>query len=503
MGYVIKMPKLGLEMERGVVLEWTVDEGETVDEGDVLVEVESEKSIGEVDARGSGALRHVYVEEGEEVPPGTPIGILAAPDADISDLRADAEAELEEEAPEIAAAAGPDADAASDAATAGDADATPEANGADGGDAAAAQPSSGGSDGASEDLKASPRARKRAEELEVDLTAVEGTGPMGSITEEDVEAAAESASEADAEAEATAAESTEGEEIKASPRARKRAEELEVDLTAVEGTGPMGSVTEDDVEAAAESAPEVETTAAAGAEAGSEATAGVEVPAAPTDAAGVRRIEPGDPLTDRYHRTTAVAAPAAANALFEATEAVRTAFEDEVTMTDLLVVLASATLTDHPVLNGTYAESTHQVRERQNVALVAGSEDGPVSVVVPDARNRSLSEVVEARRAVDGDDADAATSDERATFTVANAAETEADGRLVNPPSVATLEVDPTGQRAVSNGNDVTLEPLVVATLTYDARAIGGNEAAAFLEQLFERAERASELVLGSYRGRE
>ncbi|ELZ13221.1 E3 binding domain protein [Haloterrigena salina JCM 13891] len=495
------MPKLGLEMERGIVLEWTVDEGEGVDEGGVLVEVESEKSIGEVDAREDGALRHVYVEEGEEVPPGTPIGILAAPDADISDLRADAEAELEEEAPEIAAAAGPDAGAASDAAAAGDADATSEANAADGGDAAAAQPSSGGASGAPEDLKASPRARKRAEELEVDLTTVEGTGPMGSITEADVEAAAESAAEADADP--TAADATNGEEIKASPRARKRAAELEVDLTTVEGTGPMGSITEADVEDAAESAPEAETTAAAGAEAGSEATADVEISAAPTDAAGVRRIEPGDPLTDRYYRTTAVAAPAAANALFEATEAVRTAFEDEVTMTDLLVVLASATLADHPVLNGTYAESTHQVRERQNIALVAGSDDGPVSVVVPDARNRSLSEIVEARRAVDSDDADAATSDERATFTVANAAETEANGRLVDPPSVATLEIDPTGQRAVPNGDDVRLRPLVVATLTYDARAIGGNEAAAFLERLFDRAERASELVLGSYRGRE
>ncbi|WP_254612513.1 E3 binding domain-containing protein [Haloterrigena gelatinilytica] len=496
MGYVIKMPKLGLEMERGIVLEWTVDEGETVDEGDVLVEVESEKSIGEVDAREDGALRHVYVEEGEEVPPGTPIGILAAPDADISDLRADAEAELEAEAPEVAAAAGPDAGAASDAATAGDADATPEANGADGGDAAAAQPSSGGSDGAPEDLKASPRARKRAEELEVDLTAVEGTGPMGSITEADVEAAAESAAEA-TDAEPTAADATDGEEITASPRARKRAEELEVDLTTVEGTGPMGSITEADVEDAAESAPEPGT-----ARSEAERETDIEISVEPTDVAGVRRIEPGDPLTDRYHRTTAVAAPAAANALFEATEAVRTAFEDEVTMTDLLVVLASATLADHPVLNGTYAESTHQVRATQNVALVAGSDDGPASVVVPDARNRSLTEIVEARRTVDGDDADAAET-ERATFTVANAAETEADGRLVNPPSVATLEVDPTGQRAVPNGDDVRLRPLVVATLTYDARAIGGNEAAAFLERLFERAERTSELVLGSYRGRE
>jgi pyruvate/2-oxoglutarate dehydrogenase complex dihydrolipoamide acyltransferase (E2) component len=81
MGYVVKMPKLGLEMESGVVLEWAVGVDDAVAEGEVIAEVESEKSIGEVEAREDGALRHVYVEEGGEVPPGTPIGIVAAPDA--------------------------------------------------------------------------------------------------------------------------------------------------------------------------------------------------------------------------------------------------------------------------------------------------------------------------------------------------------------------------------------------------------------------------------------
>ncbi|MEF8974380.1 MAG: biotin/lipoyl-containing protein, partial [Haloarcula sp.] len=85
MSYIVKMPKLGLEMEQGTVLEWTVEQGDEVSEGEMIAEVESEKSIGEVEAREDGTLRRVYAEEGDAVPPGTPIGIFAAPDADIAD----------------------------------------------------------------------------------------------------------------------------------------------------------------------------------------------------------------------------------------------------------------------------------------------------------------------------------------------------------------------------------------------------------------------------------
>ncbi|HET7325586.1 MAG TPA: lipoyl domain-containing protein, partial [Halococcus sp.] len=77
MGYVVKMPKLGLEMEQGTLLEWHTAEGDTVKEGETIAEVESEKSIGEVDAREDGVLRLTNLGEGETVPPGTPIGIVA------------------------------------------------------------------------------------------------------------------------------------------------------------------------------------------------------------------------------------------------------------------------------------------------------------------------------------------------------------------------------------------------------------------------------------------
>jgi len=459
------MPKLGLEMEQGTVLEWTVRQGDEVSEGEMIAEVESEKSIGEVEAREDGTLRRVYAEEGDAVPPGTPIGIFAAPDADIADLEAEAEAELEGDA-ETAESEGETA-ATETAEASGAVAATPETAGGGGDDGSQTGDTGGGSD----DVKASPRAQKRAEELGVDLAAVEGTGFDGAITEDDVEAAADAA-------ESEPAGEGDTEEVKASPRAQKRAEELGVDLTTVDGTGFEGAITESDVEAAAEAEPPVKR--------------------AERQRGGVEWLSAERPELDRYERVTATADPPAGEALFETMEAVRTAFEQRVTMTDVALVLASTTLTEHAVMNGTFTESTHQVAEPQHIALVADI-NGSVSGVIPDAANKSLTEIVDIRQSVDGE----SEPSHQATFTVTNAAETDGSGRLINPPAVAALELDPTGERAVPGENGVTIQPLVTASLTYDTRAVGAGEAQAFLDGFFERAERASELVLGSYRGRE
>jgi len=459
------MPKLGLEMEQGTVLEWTVRQGDEVSEGEMIAEVESEKSIGEVEAREDGTLRRVYAEEGDAVPPGTPIGIFAAPDADIADLEAEAEAELEGDA-ETAESEGETA-ATETAEASGAVAATPETAGGGGDDGS----QTGDTGGSSDDVKASPRAQKRAEELGVDLAAVEGTGFDGAITEDDVEAAADAA-------ESEPAGEGDTEEVKASPRAQKRAEELGVDLTTVDGTGFEGAITESDVEAAAEAEPPVKR--------------------AERQRGGVEWLSAERPELDRYERVTATADPPAGEALFETMEAVRTAFEQRVTMTDVALVLASATLTEHAVMNGTFTESTHQVAEPQHIALVADI-NGSVSGVIPDAANKSLTEIVDIRQSVDGE----SEPSHQATFTVTNAAETDGSGRLINPPAVAALEIDPTSERAVPGENGVTIQPLVTASLTYDTRAIGAGEAQAFLDGFFERAARASELVLGSYRGRE
>ncbi|MGQ3722414.1 E3 binding domain-containing protein [Natrialba aegyptia] len=441
------MPKLGLEMEQGTVLEWFRESEDDVSEGDKLAEVESEKSIGEVEAREDGVLRRIYVEEGKSVPPGTPIGILAAADTDISDLEAEAEAEINGKTEAERDTTAEPSDTEDDAVTVET-------------QSAASAGSSAAPAAAEEttEVKASPRARNRAEELGVDLMSVEGTGPMDSITEDDVEAAVGDGTERE-------------ESIKASPRAKKRAEEAGVDLTSVEGTGPMDSITEDDVEAAAE----------ATRESGSE----------------VRQITPERTASNRFERATAVADPSAGAALLETTEAVRSAFEERVTSIDVLLVVASAALADRPLMNGIYAESTHQLRESQDIALVTELDGELHTGVVPNVEEKSLTEIVDTRERLDDD------SEGEPSFTLANASKTDSDGMLVNPPCVAALEFDATGQRAVPEGSGVDLRPLVTASLTYDTRAIDGSEADAFLQRLFERAERASELVLESYRGTE
>lgn len=173
MGYIVKIPKLGLEMEQGTLLEWYFEEGDTIEEGDVIAEVESEKSIGEVDAREDGVLRIIDLQEGETVPPGTPIGIVADADEDIGDLKSEFETGGEESA-----------ESADDAAGMSTGDGSSSEAAANQGDATGTT-----SESASADVRASPKAERRAEELDVDLTTVDGTGPQGAITADDVEAA--------------------------------------------------------------------------------------------------------------------------------------------------------------------------------------------------------------------------------------------------------------------------------------------------------------------------
>ncbi|MFT4933285.1 MAG: pyruvate/2-oxoglutarate dehydrogenase complex dihydrolipoamide acyltransferase (E2) component, partial [Natronomonas sp.] len=193
MGYIVRMPKLGLEMEEGTVLDWHVAEEEEVEEGVVVAEIESEKSVGEVEAREDGVLRRIVLEAGATAPPGGAMGIVAGADEDISDLEAEAGAgETEATEPETEPTEA-EAETMEEAVASGTAAAT----------ATKAAPTS------PSEVKASPRAEERAAELDVDLARAEGTGPGGAITEDDVEAAAAAPADAEGPARRTVAASVE------------------------------------------------------------------------------------------------------------------------------------------------------------------------------------------------------------------------------------------------------------------------------------------------------
>ncbi len=80
------MPKLTDSMEEGVVVKWRKAEGDRVESGDVLAEIETDKAVMDLEAFGSGTLRKILVPEGSTVPSGTLIGLIAEPDEDIESL---------------------------------------------------------------------------------------------------------------------------------------------------------------------------------------------------------------------------------------------------------------------------------------------------------------------------------------------------------------------------------------------------------------------------------
>lgn len=164
----IMMSKLSPTMEEGRILQWLKKEGDPVESGEVVLEVETDKANIEVEAMGSGVLKKILVPEHATVPTGTLLGVVAAEDEDISDILAEA-------VPATGSAAG---HTGATPATAAPSGTTPSA-------ATAAPPVHDAGR-----VKASPLARRMAEERGIELRLVRGTGPGGRIIKRDVETAA-------------------------------------------------------------------------------------------------------------------------------------------------------------------------------------------------------------------------------------------------------------------------------------------------------------------------
>lgn len=86
MATIVKMPKMGATMKEGTLANWLVKEGDTVEEGDAIFEVETDKLSNEIEAYDDGVIRKILVGEGETVPCQTPLAIIGEADEDISDV---------------------------------------------------------------------------------------------------------------------------------------------------------------------------------------------------------------------------------------------------------------------------------------------------------------------------------------------------------------------------------------------------------------------------------
>lgn len=163
MAETITMPKLGFDMREGVLVRWVKNEGETINKGDVLAEIETDKATVEVESSASGVVRRLLASQGDSVPVGAPIAVVGTADEKLDD--------------------GPSASVKPVAsATSAEKTGNLQAN---------TQQATDQSQNVSEGslLKASPLAKKVAREGKVDLSKVKGTGPGGRIVRRDVEAA--------------------------------------------------------------------------------------------------------------------------------------------------------------------------------------------------------------------------------------------------------------------------------------------------------------------------
>ena len=183
MATILSMPKWGLSMKSGLVVGWLKRQGESVQEGEPLVQIESEKATNDVEAPAAGTLRSIVVPEGESTDVSEPIAVITAPGEELSDeqvavlLREDAEMRRQKAAALMRPRAATKTPATGTRAS------------------VRAPVSTGGR------VNASPAARRLAQELGIDLATVTGTGTGGMVGREDVLLAAEEAKASAEEAE--------------------------------------------------------------------------------------------------------------------------------------------------------------------------------------------------------------------------------------------------------------------------------------------------------------
>jgi pyruvate dehydrogenase E2 component (dihydrolipoamide acetyltransferase) len=436
------LPVLGETMNEGTIVSWSKREGDRVRKGDPLFTLESDKATLEVEAQADGVLRQILVPAGQTVPILTPVGLItASSDEDLSAYRPH---------PSPSAAASPSATASSQRETAPGSPAEPGR------------------------VIASPRARRLARERGVDLSHVSGTGPGGRIAERDVAASLESGPSRRASDLASG-------EGRASPLAQRLAADLGVDLSKLQGSGPAGRITRQDVERARPAS--VAAT-----------PPGVPRPLTRTQRLMAERMVASFTTAPHFYLHTDVDARALVNLRGSLLERVESETGVRLTYTDLLVKLCALTLARHPQAMAQWTKDGLILHQHVNVGVAVDTPGGLVVPVIRDADGLTLAEI--ARRRSDLSErarlGRLTPQDlELGVFTLTNLGMFPVDAfdAILNPPQAAILAVGRIKERALVEGGSVVAAPMMTLSLSVDHRVLDGAMAARFLGDFVEWIE--------------
>jgi pyruvate dehydrogenase E2 component (dihydrolipoamide acetyltransferase) len=364
----VDMPALSSTMKEGKVVSWLKAEGDAISSGEAIMVVESDKADMDVEAFEDGFLAAIITGEGETSDVGAPVALIAAEEKDIPALQAYAATLSGAPAPVAAAGAPAPAAAAPKAAAPKAAAGTPAA-------------------ATGERVVASPLAKKRAQELGVDLTTVAGTGPGGRVTAGDVESASSSGGAKPAAAAAPSKPShiPAAGVIAATPMARAMAKKSKVDLSTIQGTGQFGRVTVDDV-LIATGQKQVERKRPTG------APAPVDLPEGLVPFTGMQRAVSNNmeaTMSTPVFRVSREIEMDKFDALYQSVK------PKGVTVSALLAKAVALAIEKHPIINSSYSKEGTIFNKDINVAMAVAIDGGLITPTLKYANERSIIEIGE------------------------------------------------------------------------------------------------------------
>jgi pyruvate dehydrogenase E2 component (dihydrolipoamide acetyltransferase) len=436
----VRLPQFGMGMQEGTILRWFKREGDQVQEGDPLCELETEKANVEVPAPESGILSQIVAEVGATIPVFEILGVLAAAGEPAPPRRS---------------------------VVAGKKDGTARSAGASNSSVNIAITSEGGSRGP----QVTPLARRVAKEHGIELNGVTGTDPGGRITDHDVRRLIDERMKASVSATATAPRN-----VQIEPRARRLAQEHKIDLTRLAGSGPGGRITEQNVSLFLVGSP----------------SSGAREQVIPlTGKRGViaRR------MTESLQSSAQLTLTTEANVTVLVRQRKAPGQQPDSTYNELLIKASALALRKHPRLNSTVVGQEIHVLPEIHVGLAVALDDGLVVPVVRNADQKPLAVIAsEVRELIERARAGKLMMAEitGGTFTVTNLGGFGITSftPIINPPEAAILGVGCIVDRLVRRDSDMVWQQMMGLSLTVDHRVVDGAPAAAFLKTLCELLER-------------
>lgn len=443
------MPEMGEGVIEGTVARWLKQEGDHIEEFEPILEIETDKVTTEATAEVAGTVLKIYVDEGETVPVGTVLAAIGDPEETVPDApgAAGEAPEPEEEegavaleeagAPEEAATAGLGGEAAQQKAGAGRRNGGP----------------SGDSQQRDEELPfadwASPVVKRIAQEHDIDLSQVRGTGRGGRTTKKDILAHLEKLKEKEVEREAAPA---------APEPAVRRAPQRE---TAPERPRPAAAPTP-------------------------AATPGDVIPVV-----GMRRS-----IAEHMVRSKQTSPHVTTVFEIDFTNVIRHRNEQQkkLTFTPYIVAATAQALREHPIINSSWTEDGIVLKERVNIGVAVALEDGLIVPVLKDADHyslrglaRQLDDLIGRARANELKPADV----QGGTFSITNHG---VSGSLfampiINQPQAAIMGVGKIEKRIKIIDDAIAIRPLAYVTLTFDHRILDGATGDFFMQTFKEIIE--------------